>query len=154
MSDIDISVGTELHLVVGVPESYDETGFTAVGMEYDEVGEVGAIPEFGGEAQVAEWIPLKTGEVDKRPGSINYGAMTIPLAQLYGDDGQDACQSGFDGANKRKVHSVKIVKAGVGSIYFTAVITGYKFNPGDANQISQASVTLNLTGRPLPVAAA
>lgn len=154
MSEVDISVGTELHAALGTPPTYDKAGFDDVSLEYDEVGEVGSIPEFGGEGQVAEWIPLKTGEVDKRTGSINYGSMTIPLAMLYGDAGQDALQSGFDGANARKVHSFKLNKPSVGEIFFTGVITGYRFNPGDANQITQASVTINLTKRPLPVAAA
>ena len=153
MSEIDISVGTELHIRLGSPATYDAAGFAAATPVYAEVGEVGSIPEFGGEAQVAEWIPLKSGEVNKRPGSINYGAITVPLAQLYGDDGQDACQSGFDGVNSRKVHSVKMTKPATGTIYFTGVITAYKFNPGDANSISQASVTINLTGRPIPVPA-
>jgi len=151
MSEIDITAGTVLSLVLGPPATYDSVGFEALTLI--EVGEVGAIPEFGGEAQVGEFTPVKTGTVNKRPGSINYGSFTVPLAMLYGDEGQDLCQSGFDGANTRKVHSIGVEKAGVGAIYYTAVITAYKFNLGDANQISQASVTFNLTGKPLPVAA-
>lgn len=154
MSEIDITVGTELHVALGKPATYDEAGFTGVGLTYDEVGEVGSFPEFGGEAQVATWTPVKSGEVNKRAGSINYGSITVPLAQLYGDAGQDALQSGFDGANARKVHSFKIDKPTVGTMYFTGVITGYRFNPGDANQISQASVTIELNGKVLPVVAA
>lgn len=154
MSDIDITVGTELHVALGEPATYDKAGFDGAGLTYAEVGEVGAIPEFGGEAQVAEWTPVKTGEVNKRSGSINYGSTTIPLAQLYDDAGQDALLSGFDGANARAVHSFKIEKTGQGEMYFTGIITGYKYNPGDANQISQASVMIELTGKVIASVAA
>lgn len=148
---IDISVGTTFGVVLGEPATFDSIGYEA--LVYELVGEVGAVPEFGGEAQVAEYVPLATGVVNKRPGSINYGSFTLPLAQLYDDAGQDAMISGFDGANKGAVHSFKVEKAGTGAIYFTGIITGYKFNLGDANSISQASATVELISKPLPIEA-
>jgi len=150
---IDISVGTEFHVALGAPATYDEAGFTGVVMIYDEVGEVGSIPEFGGSAQVAEWISLKSGEVQKRPGSINYGSISLPLADVT-DDGQDALKDGFDGANARAVHSFKVFRADIGGLAFTGVITGYTYNRGDANSISQASCSIELTGKPVVIAAA
>lgn len=150
---VDISVGTEFHVALGEPPTYDAAGFADVSLTYTEVGEVGSIPEFGGSAQVAEWTNLKTGEVQKRPGSINYGSMTLPLADVD-DAGQDALQSGFDGANKRKVHSFKVYRSDVGGLAFTGVITGFTFNRGDANSISQASASVELTAKPVALAAA
>lgn len=147
MSDITISVGTELHIALGEPTTYDDAGFGA--LSYTEVGEVGSIPEFGGQAQVAEFIPIKTGIVDKRRGSINYGSSNIALANDFTDVGQAALQSGFDGANAGKIHSVKIVNSEIGTVYFTCVITSFRMNFNDANSITGASVTLELLNKPV-----
>lgn len=145
MSELTISVGTELHVFAGQPATRDEAGYSDVSMEYIEVGEVGSIPTFGGQAQVSEFIPIKTGTVDKRAGSINYGSSTITLGNVFSDAGQAAMKEGFDGSNRGVVHSFKIFNADVGTIYFTGIITSYQFNIGDANQITQAEATLELT---------
>jgi hypothetical protein len=154
MSDIDISVGLAVSVAVGQPPTYDQAGYTDVSLTYTEVGEVGSVPQFGGSGQVTEWTPLKTGIVDKRPGSVNYGEITLPLAYVAGDAGQQALQDGFDGANNRKVHSFKLDHPRQGQIYFTGVITGFAYNPGDANAIFQASATISVTSKPLAVPAA
>jgi len=147
MSDITISVGTELHIAVGEPATFDVAGYAA--LSYTEVGEVGSIPEFGGTAQVAEFIPIKTGVVDKRRGSINYGSSDISLGNDFSDTGQAALQSGFDGANAGKIHSVKLVNANIGVVYFTAVITSFRLNFNDANSITMAGVTLEIITKPV-----
>lgn len=145
MSEITISVGTELHVVLGAPATYDEAGFAA--LTYTEVGEVGTIPTFGGQSQVSEFIPIKTGIVDKRVGSTNYGSSNLTIGNVFSDAGQVALKSAFDGANRGKVHSVKLVNAEIGTIYFTAVVTSYQINIGDANTITTCEVTLELTNK-------
>ena len=143
--NVDISVETTLSLVLGEPATYDIAGFSA--LVYQEVGEITAIPAFGGAAQVAEHIPLKTGIVNKRVGSINYGDVAIPLARDYSDVGQAAIKAGFDGANRGKVHSFKIHNANIGTVYFTGVISSNITEPGDANSFFGGSFTVNLTGK-------
>lgn len=145
MSEITISVGTELHVVLGAPATYDEAGFAA--LSYTEVGEVGTIPTFGGQSQVSEFIPIKTGIVDKRVGSTNYGSSNLTIGNVFSDAGQVALKSAFDGANRGKVHSIKLVNAEIGTIYFTAVVTSYQINIGDANTITTCEVTLELTNK-------
>lgn len=145
MGDITISVGTEVHVALGAPATYDEAGFGA--MSFTEVGEVGNIPQFGGQSQVSEFTPIKTGVVNKRAGSINYGSSNLSLANVFSDAGQAAMKSGFDGDNKGKVHSIKLINPDVGAMYFTAIITGYQYNLGDANTITQAEATLELTNK-------
>lgn len=147
MSNITISVGTELHIALGEPATYDVAGYSA--LTYTEVGEVGTVPEFGGTAQVAEFIPIKTGVVDKRRGSINYGSSQINLARDVTDAGQAALHSGFDGANAGEIHSVKLIHPDQGVIYFTAIITSFTFNLNDANSITQGSVALELLSKPV-----
>ena len=148
MERIDISVGTELHVAPSAPSTYDKAGFEAV-TGWVEVGEVGSIPTFGGTAQIAEFTPIKSGVVNKRKGSINYGSSSLTLATLHSDNGQAALQSGFDGANSAEVHSVKLVNAQIGTVYFTAMVSSFQLNYGDANTIHQAEVVLELTNKPI-----
>ena len=147
--NVKISVGTELHVAVAVPDTYDATGFAA--LEYTEVGEVSNIPTFGGTAQIAEFIPIKTGVVNKRKGSINYGSANINLANVISDDGQEIMRDGFDGTNRNEVHSIKLYNEEIGTVYFTAMISSWQYNYGDANTINQAESVLELTNKPVPV---
>lgn len=153
MSDnVKISVGTELHVSVSEPATYDAAGFAA--LSYTEVGEVSTIPTFGGTAQIAEFIPIKTGIVNKRKGSINYGSANINLANVVSDDGQEIMRDGFDGTNRDEIHSVKIYHEEIGTVYFTAMISSWQYNYGDANTINQAESVLELTNAPVVVEAA
>jgi hypothetical protein len=149
---VDISVGTELHVAVAEPATYDAAGFAA--LSYTEVGEVSNIPPFGGTAQIAEFIPIKTGIVNKRKGSINYGQANINLANVISDDGQEIMRDGFDGTNRDEVHSIKLYHADIGTVYFTAMIASWVYNFGDANTINQAESVLELTNKPVAVEAA
>lgn len=147
MANITISVGTGVHVSLGEPTSYNIAGFEA--KSYTEIGEVGSVPTFGGTSQVSEFIPIKTGIVNKRVGSTNYGSSALPIANVFSDAGQILLLAGFDGANRGKVHSIKLINAEIGIVYFTAVITSYKYTIGDANAITQAEVTLELINKPL-----
>jgi hypothetical protein len=147
VDNINISVGTELHISAQEPATYDKAGFAA--LSYTEVGEVGDIPQFGGTAQIAEFTPIKSGTVNKAKGTINYGSSNINLATVFSDAGQAMMQSGFDGANRNVVHSVKLVNAKIGTVYFTAMISSWQYNYGDANTVHQAQATLELTNKPV-----
>ena len=148
--DIKITVGTELHVAPEVPATYDEAGYDAI-TGFTEVGQVASIPTFGGSAEVPTFTPVKTGVVNKRKGSINYGAPTIPFANVLTDAGQQALQAGFDGAERNTVHSFKLVNSEIGTVYFTGMVSGYQYNYGDANSINQAEVTVEIVTQPVVV---
>ena len=152
MSDVNISLGTTLGVVVGEPATYDDTGFEA--LTFQDVGEISSFPEMGGEAEVATHTPVKSGVVAKRAGSRDYGSVVFPMAHVFGEAGQDELQSGFDGTNAGKVYSIKVDNPTIGALFFTAVITSFKFTPGDANSIAQASAGLALTNKVIAKAAA
>lgn len=144
---ITISVETAVHMSLGEPATYDIAGFEA--KSFTEIGEVGSVPTFGGTSQVSTFIPIKSGVVNKLPGSIDYGSSAISLANVFSDAGQIALKSGFDGANRGKVHSIKLINANIGVIYFTAIISSYKYTIGDANAITMAEVTFDLVNKPV-----
>ena len=151
-SDITISVGTTLSISAALPATYDAAGYAA--LTYTAVGQIGTIPSFGGTAQVTEWIPIDTGIVNKKKGSFNYGDMTLPLAQVLSDAGQILLKSGFDGANKAQPYSIKLTNSTIGTIYFTAEVSGYTYNFGDANAITQNEATFAVKTKPVVVSTA
>jgi hypothetical protein len=149
---IDISVGTQVSVVLGAPPTYDAAGFQS--LTYVPVGKVESLPAFGGSAVVSEFTDLSTGIVEKRPGSINYGDSVMPMAYVPTDPGQIILKSGFDGANTRAVHSMKISKAGRGDLYVTFVISAFEYVFDDANAITRINSTINRTGSIVTVNAA
>lgn len=140
---VDISLGTTISVVVGEPATYDDTGFNA--LTYQEIGEVTSIGEYGGSAQVNQNIPLKTGVVNKRAGSYDYGSAATQITRDTADAGQTALKTGFDGAQKGNVHSIKITFPDASIQYFTAIISSFTTNVGDANTWTQAACNLDLT---------
>lgn len=144
-SDFQLGVGTTLGVVLGEPATYDAAGFGA--LTFADVAEVSEIPQLGGSGTVAEFIRLASGVVSKQVGSINYGEITIPMAAVWSDAGYAALKAGFDGTNARKVHSFEIAHPTVGTLYFTGVISGVQYTPGDANTAYTNSVTVSITDK-------
>jgi len=146
----NISVGLTLSVFAGEPATYDAAGFGA--LAWVTVTDVESVPTFGGTAQIPEFIPVATGDVDKGKGSINYGETTIPLRRRITDTGQVALQSGFDGANRQTVHSVRLAHPTGGTLYFTALVSGFTYNLADANAWARNEVTFALNNKPIGAA--
>lgn len=142
-----LSVGTQMHVAVGAPATYDIAGYEA--KDWIKVGDVENVPAFGGTAQVPEFIPLETGVVDKGKGSINYGASSVPLRRAVTDAGQVALQSLFDGANRDEIASVKFTDADGGIIYCTSVVSGFTYNIADANAWTRNEVSFAWKTKPV-----
>lgn len=142
---VDISLGTTIDLVVGEPSTYDTAGFSV--LSYGEIGEVTSVGEYGGTAQINTNIPLKTGIVNKRAGSYDYGDASMTITRDSGDAGQTALKDGFDGSEKGNVHSVRVNLPDGSKQYFTAIISSFTTNISDANSWTQASCNLALTNR-------
>jgi hypothetical protein len=145
----DISVGLTLAVSVGAPTTYDAAGFAA--KSWTVVIDAESVPSFGGTAQVPEFIPLASGDVDKGKGSINYGETTIPLRRVISDAGQILLQAMFDGANRNSTVSVRLAHPTGGTLYFTAVVSSFAYNLGDANAWARNEVTFALKTKPLAV---
>lgn len=137
---VDISLGTTLGVVVGEPTTYDSTGFAA--QLHALVGEITAMGEYGGSAQINTNIPLATGIVNKRAGSYDYGDLQLTITRDSADAGQTALKTGFDGAQKGNVHSFEVTFPDASVQYFTGIISSFTTNVGDANAWTQASCTI------------
>jgi len=151
MSDVFTTLGTVLSVVAGVPATYDDTGYED--LTYAAVGEVGDLGEFGGTREVVTFTPVDTGIVAKRPGSIDYGQMSLQIARDAADTGQVALQSALDGAEAGNVHSFELVDRNGDTLFFTGIVSSFTYNAGSANTMFGGSCTIDLTSKPLPVAA-
>lgn len=142
---VNTSIGTILSVSHAEPATYTLAGFSA--LSYTEVGEVITIPEVGGTANIITREPLKTGVIDKRPGSIDYGSTDIAITKDLTDAGQALLKAGFDGVNKGDVHSFKIYNATVGTIYFTGIIASDVVNPGSTSDFFSGTVKVELNNK-------
>jgi len=143
-ADVIQSVGTQVYVSAAEPATYNSAGFGA--LSWTEVGEVESLGEYGGSAQISQFIPLATGTVKKRKGSLDYGTASMVIGKTT-DSGLAAMKSGFDGANKDVIHSFKIVESDGSIGYFTAVIASYVYSLGDANTITRINCNVDLTNK-------
>lgn len=149
---VQSSLGTVLSVKLAAPAAYTaasfETHFTTDGLE---VGEVADLGEYGGEREIVTHTPVKTGIVTKLPGPVDYGTMSTQMARVFGDVGQVALKSGFDGTNEGEQHSFKVAYADGGIEYFTGIITSFTSAVGGASAIRNASVSVALDNKVLVV---
>ena len=151
MSEVFTTLGTTLSLVAGVPETFNDAGYAD--LTYAAVGEVGDLGEFGGTREVVTFTPVDTGIVAKRPGSVDYGQMSLQIARDAADVGQIALQSAFDGSEAGNLHSFELVDRKGDTLFFTGIVSSFTYNAGSANTMFGGSCTIDLTSKPLPVAA-
>ena len=151
MSEVFTTLGTTLSLVAGVPETFNDAGYAD--LTYAAVGEVGDLGEFGGTREVVTFTPVDTGIVAKRPGSVDYGQMSLQIARDAADVGQIALQSAFDGSEAGNLHSFELVDRKGDTLFFTGSVSSFTYNAGSANTMFGGSCTIDLTSKPLPVAA-
>lgn len=149
-SSIYSSIGSVLHVSATTPATYDSAGFAA--LTFTEVGLVGSLSAFGGSTSVDTYNVIKSGNTVKRKGFTDYGNITVGMARVTDDDGQALLKSGFDGADKGKVFSYKLVHPTDTGLtqYGTCVVTSYTTNP---EAIVQAESVLELDNAVLDVVA-
>jgi len=142
MADVTLSVGTQLYVSVAEPATYDAAGFAL--LTWTEVGEVESLGEYGGTASITNFVPLATGIVKKRKGSIDYGTIAAAIGRLTGDAGQALLKAGFDGADKYTVHSFKILNADTKVAYFTGVVGSFTSSVNDSNSVTMVNCNIEL----------
>lgn len=150
-SEIYSVIGSVLHVSASVPATYTDAAFEA--LTFTEVGLVGSMSAFGGSTAVSTFNVIKSGNTVKRKGFTDYGSLTIGMARVTSDDGQTLLKSGFDGADKGKVFSYKLVHpTDVGlTQYGTCIVTSYTTDP--SGEIVQAETVLELDAPVLDVTA-
>ena len=142
MSNVFTSAGTLYSVSAGEPATYDSAGFGA--LVYTDVAEVTDLGEYGPTYEVVTHNPLDTRRTVKRKGTVNDGALTMQLGRDPSDAGQAILIDGVDGSAKDTVHSHKVTLQDGTIQYVTGQIYSYTTNVGSINQITGASVTIEL----------
>jgi hypothetical protein len=143
-NDVFSSVGTVLAVSASLPTTENLAGFEA--LTYTNVGLASEVPEFGVQQAIGTFTPLATGITLKRGGSIDNGDMTVPMALTGGDAGETILRNRAQGApTTDKRVSVRVAFANGDLAYFVAFVNAFRFIPGNADAIAQASVGLAVT---------
>ena len=146
-SNASTTAGTVFAVSVGVPATYDATGFAA--KTYTAVGDVSEMGEYGAEYALVTFTPLATRVVQKYKGSVNYGALAIQMALYRSDAGQTI----LDAASvSDSSYSFKITHQDGSDDYFTGKVMSFKTNVGAADNIKMASVAIEVDSAQVPVA--
>jgi len=134
------SAGTTISLTDSEPTTYDSAGFD--GLTFTEVGEVSDLGEFGREYNLVTHNPLGSRQTVKRKGSFNDGTISMSVARTPTDTGQGTLQTAVDDdAN----YSFKVELQDGRTLYFVAQVMSYTTNVGSVDQITSASVSLEIT---------
>ncbi len=143
----DLGVGTVLKAVLGEPATYDVAGFEALSLV--EIVDVVNIGAGGGTAAVQEYTPLKTGKAVRKAGAITYNDRPVQMGNHMTNAGHMILSSGFDGANKGKMHSFGIFYPDGTVWYTTATISGLTNETLEANTFMFNTVTITPNREPV-----
>ena len=141
------SAGTKLFISASAPATYNATGFAA--LTWTEVGEVSEMGEFGRQYNLVTFNTLGDRRTVKRKGSYNDGTIACQMARVPSDAGQTILTTAVNSDNS---YSVKI-RLQDGTIFYTsAQVMSYTTNVGNVDQITAATVNLEIDNDILEVA--
>jgi len=143
------SAGTTIGVVADAPATYDSTGFEA--LTFALIGEVTDLGEFGREYSLVTHNPLGDRQTVKRKGSFNDGSISMTVARVPGDAGQTVLQEALDSDEN---YSFNVTLQDGTELYFSAQVMSYTANVGTVDQITTASVTIEITDEIIEVAPA
>ena len=142
------SAGTKLFISASAPATYNKPGFEA--LTFTEIGEVSEMGEFGRQYNLVTFNTLGDRRTVKRKGSYNDGTIACQMARVPDDAGQTILTTAVNSDNS---YSIKI-KLQDGTVFYTsAQVMSYTTNIGNVDQITSATVNLEIDNDILEVAA-
>lgn len=134
------SAGSTLAISASQPSTYNEAGYEA--LVFTNIGEITDLGEFGRDYALVTHNPLDTRATVKRKGSYNEGAMDLKLALDTDDAGQILLSTASESDND---YSFELTLQNGDVYYFQAQVMTFKIGVGSVDQITGASVKLELT---------
>jgi hypothetical protein len=137
------SAGTTIAITATGPSTYDDnvtTGFPS--LTFTTVGEVVDAGEYGRTYNLVTHNPLDSRKTVKKKGSYNDGTMTLQVARDPDDAGQAILVTALDSDNDYYFE----VTLQDGTVqYFAAQVLSYTTGVGSADQITNATIQIELT---------
>jgi len=136
------SAGSTLHVVASgtKPATYDASGYAA--LTWVAVGEVVDLGEFGREYNLVTHNPIGNRSTQKFKGSFSEGQISLQLGLQTDDAGQIILKAA---SLSDLSFSFKVTTQNGDVYYFQAMCMSFKVGVGSVDQITSASVTLELT---------
>lgn len=134
------SAGSTIAISAAAPATFDAAGYGA--LTFTQIGEVTDLGEFGRTYALVTHNPLDNRGTVKRKGSFNEGAMDLKLALDNDDAGQVIAQAAL---NSDDDHSFEVTLQDGTKYYFQAQVMSFPISVGSVDQITGASIKLELT---------
>jgi hypothetical protein len=138
------AAGASLAVTLSQPATYDEAGYTAVGMVYTVVGEVTNIGEFGQEYAVVTHNPLASRGTKKAKGSYNNGTLNPTVALDPDDAGQGLME---DLLATDDPGTFRVTLQDGTAYYMEGVVTTFRPSVGEVDSVVTATTTIELTDK-------
>lgn len=133
------SAGTKLFISSAAPATYNQTGFAA--LVWTEIGEVSEMGEFGRQYNLVTFNTLGDRRTVKRKGSYNDGTIACQMARVPDDAGQTILTTAVNSDNSYSI----MIKLQDGTVFYTtAQVMSYTTNIGNVDQITSATVNLEI----------
>ena len=134
------TAGTTIAVSASAPGTYDSSGYAA--LSYTSIGEVTNLGSFGREYALVTHNPIGTRATQKYKGSYNEGQIAMEVGLDTDDSGQDLL---YTAATSDSNYSFKVTAQNGDVCYFIAKVMSFKRNFGGVDQITSATITLEIT---------
>ncbi len=134
------TAGTTIAVSASAPATYDSSGYGA--LSFTTVGEVTNLGSFGREYALVTHNPIGTRATQKYKGSYNEGQIAMEVGLDTDDAGQDLL---YTAATSDSNYSFKVTAQNGDVYYFIAKVMSFKRNFGGVDQITSATITLEIT---------
>ena len=139
MSNARTSAGTRISIAMPLSSGYTLADFEAA--DWNEIGEVTDLGQFGKEFTLVTHNPLGDRRTVKRKGSYNDGAIQLQYAFDPEDTGQEMLRDAVDSDDS---YSFRIVLQDGTAFYFSAQAMSAPVNVGTVDQITSGSTALEI----------
>lgn len=134
------TAGTTIKVTAAAPATFDAAGYAA--LAYTSIGEVTDLGDFGREYQLVTHNPIDNRGTVKKKGSFNEGNIPLKVALDNTDAGQALCRTA---ALSDAAYTFLITLQDGKKFYFQASVMSFKVGAGNVNQITSASIALEIT---------
>lgn len=134
------SAGTTLKISASTPATFDAAGYTA--LSFTNIGEITNLGEFGREYALITHNPIGNRGTVKRKGSFNEGTMALQLALDTDDAGQILAKAASLSDND---YSFEVTTQNGDKYYFQGQVMSFKVGLGSVDDITSASINLEIT---------
>jgi hypothetical protein len=138
---VHTSAGSTLAIIATQPATYNVAGYDALTF-VAVIGEITDLGEFGREYNLVTHNPVGNRGTVKRKGSFNEGQMALKLGLDTDDAGQILAKTASGSDND---YSFKLTTQNGDIYYFQAQVMNFKVGVGSVDNITSASINLELT---------